>query len=80
MVELTYQAKPRWRKTETLTRDGGHVGVIVVALQPTALLLRIKGTRRVLSLPYSSAYTRAAILAADQVRTEKKLRRKGGRR
>jgi hypothetical protein len=44
MTELHYVERPRWRQTEVPYR-GGKVRAICVALQPTTILLRLKGTR-----------------------------------
>lgn len=70
MTSIKY-TPPRWRQTEVLTRDGTAQGPIVVALEPSALLLRIKGRRQVLRLPFTLAYTKAAQIAAAAARLEK---------
>lgn len=44
---------------------------ICVAETPGALLLRLKGTRQVLSIPWSVAYVKAAQIEADANRTRR---------
>ena len=75
MTRLIYHSAPRWRETEVVIRDR-RVRPLVVAAQPSALMLRLKGTRGTLSIPYSPAYQLAARLEADRIRAEKKAARK----
>lgn len=78
MTQIRFNPKPRWRESNVITRDRGRIRQILVAAEPDSLLIRLKGTRGVLRLPYGVAYTRAAVLAADQVRRDRKeAKRKG---
>jgi hypothetical protein len=60
MTTLKHTPRPRWRQTSHEERGRP----VCVALQPHSLLLRLKGTRRVLTLPLTSAWTHAALAAA----------------
>lgn len=76
MTRIRYHAPPRWRESEVVYRDGGRARTVTVALEPAALLLRLKGTRRALRLPLSAAYLQAAMIEARAVRAAKALKRK----
>lgn len=73
MTKLKFTNAPRWRETDVVVRDG-RTRTLAVALQPTALLLRLKGTRTVYTLPLQTAYLRAVHLAADAARESRKSR------
>ena len=83
MTPIRYSNPPRWRQSEVLIRDRG-TRLLTVALEPSALLLRLKGTRQVLRYPLSLAYDRAAWLETDRLRRERQAsrqaKRKGGGR
>lgn len=50
-----------------------HPGeVVIVTLSRTGILFRLKGTRTTYTLPYGIAYQRAAALAADEQRAERR--------
>ena len=74
MIKLRPDHAGKWRETQALTRDR-RIRAVCVALTPTALLLRQKGTRTVVSLPYGAAYQYAARLEADR-RIEQRRRRR----
>lgn len=76
MTRITYSAAPRWRETEVVTRDAGRTRPLIVALEPTALLVRLKGTRMTLRMPYSTAFSQAAAMEARRRAAEKKINRK----
>lgn len=77
MTRLTYQPSPRWRETEVIVRDR-RIRPLVVALQPAAVVIRLKGNRSTVSLPWSLAYQFACRLEADRRRAEKKAAKKKG--
>lgn len=61
MTKIKYRDKPVWHETgETFENSS-----VLVAEEPDALLLRLKGTRQTLRLPWRQAYIKAAFLAAD---------------
>lgn len=60
MTKTKYRTKPVYHETQTLY-DGR---AICIAESSSELLVRLKGTRQVLSLPYSMVYLRAATLKA----------------
>lgn len=62
MTRIRYKSKPVWHETGQL--DGITHRPYLVAESPAALLIRLKGTRTVLELPWSMAYLRAATLRA----------------
>lgn len=80
MTEIKYKSKPVWH--ETGLRDSGTGRAYCVAESPTALLIRLKGTRQVLTLPWTVAYIKAAWGEAARQRlikiNERKARRKHG--
>lgn len=61
MTTIRYREKPVWHETGA-TVQGAPV---LAAEQPESLLLRLKGTRQTLALPWANAYLRAAQLQAD---------------
>lgn len=72
MTKLKHRAKPLWRETMLLGERGQPY---VVALQPEGLLIRRKGSRKPLLLPYGIAFVKAAMIQANKDRAEKKQRR-----
>jgi len=67
MTKVRYKSNPTWHETHTVT-DGR---AICVAETPSNLLLRLKGTRQILELPWSMAYLRAATMRAQLNRLQK---------
>jgi hypothetical protein len=60
LTKIKYKISPVWHETGAI--DGMTGRPYVVAETPINLLMRLKGTRQVLSLPWSVAYLRAAQL------------------
>jgi hypothetical protein len=73
MVNLN---KPVHRVTETLQRERGRLRNIVASLTREGLVMRLKGCRHALLLPYSVAFVKAATIEADRLRAERKALRK----
>lgn len=71
MTCIRHRPKPVWHDTGTL---GERCRTILAAETPAALLLRLKGTRTVLALPWRAAYMKAVWLAADAKRAARKTR------
>lgn len=61
----TVRPNPVWHETAEVV-DGR---AICIAECPCGLLLRLKGQRSKLLLPWQTAYLKAATLAADSLRT-----------
>lgn len=76
MTKIKLRAKPIWHETRMF--EGGRE--LVVAETPVNLLMRRKGTRQVLQLPWNIAYLRAATLKAAQLRLDKINRKKAVKR
>lgn len=74
MTEIKFKAKPVWHETGLV--DSGTGRPFCVAESPTALLMRLKGTRQVLALPWGVAYIKAAWLEAARLRLVKINERK----
>ena len=72
MTRIKYRDKPVWHETG-LHYDGR---AIAVAESPAKLLLRLKGTRQVLEIPWTVAFIRAAMMKAASIADEKKRNRK----
>lgn len=79
MTPIRYHPAPRWRESNSITREAGRIRVLALALEPEAILLRPKGTRQTLRLPIGIAYQLAARLEADRRRRERAEARKGKR-
>jgi len=62
MTRIKYKHKPVWHESGLLDRQSGRM--FCVAETPVNLLIRLKGTRTILELPWSLAYLRAAYLKA----------------
>ncbi len=69
MTKIPHRDNPVYHETRLL-QDGR---AIIVAETPNALLLRLKGTRQVLSLPWSKAFLVAATMEADLHRIHRKM-------
>jgi hypothetical protein len=83
MTKIRFRSPPLYH--ETNIAEQGRV--LCVAETPSALFLRLKGTREVLTLPWGVAYVRAAYAAAEAqhravkvARREKRLLAEGARR
>jgi len=66
-----------WHETGLVDSHSGRP--YLVAESPASLLIRLKGTRQVLSLPWNIAYLRAATLAAAMIRLNKINKRRKNR-
>lgn len=60
MTKIKYRSRPVWHETGLIDRMSGRM--YVVAESPASLLIRLKGTRTILDLPWSMAFLRAAQL------------------
>jgi hypothetical protein len=78
MHVIRYKDRPIWHETGLI--DSGTGRPYLVAESPANLLIRLKGTRQALSLPWNLAYLRAATLAAAMVRLNKINKRRTVRR
>lgn len=72
MTKIKYKIKPTWRETG-MDYDGRPM---LIAQTPSNILLRLKGTRQVLELPYSIAYLRAAQITCNLLQLERARNRK----
>lgn len=79
MTALRQRNKPLWKETAYAVRDRGKIRPVCVALEPASLLLRPKGTRQTLRLPYGVAFAQAARAEADRL-TEQRRTAAGGDR
>lgn len=70
--------KPTWHETGLTDHSTGRK--ICVAETPVNLLVRLKGTRTALQLPWSLAYLKAADLTAMELMKQRKQRRASVRR
>jgi hypothetical protein len=83
VTKIKFRSPPIYHETNIVE----HGRVLCVAETPSALFLRLKGTREVLTLPWGIAYVKAAYLAAEaqhravkSARREKALLAEGRRR
>lgn len=76
MTKIRFNPAPRWRESESSSRERGKIRHIAIATEPTALLFRLKGTRGVCRLPIATAYQMACQLEANRVRQERREARK----
>ena len=74
MTQIKFKSKPTWHETGVVDRSSGRP--ILVAESPVSLLVRLKGTRQVLKVPWEMAYLRAAYAEADRLRREKREAKK----
>jgi len=72
MTTIKRRIRPVWHQTETVY-DGRP---LLVAETPHAILLRRKGTRLTLSVPWSIAYLRGATLAVQLQSLERSNRKR----
>lgn len=70
MTRIKYKAKPVWHETGLLDKSSGRF--YCVAETPANLLLRMKGTRQVLSIPWSVVFIKAAWMEAARLKLAKK--------
>jgi hypothetical protein len=74
MAKLKYKEKPIWRETNTTVFSSGKERPILIAIQPESLLLRTKGSHDFLSLPWGTAFNKAAMINSVQ-RIRKSVKR-----
>lgn len=72
MTKCKLKIRPVWHETATVV-DGR---ALCVAERPSCILLRLKGTRTTLMLPWSTVFLRAAAMRAQE-QVKAKLRRPG---
>jgi hypothetical protein len=75
MTVIQFHQKKRWREATVATREAGKIRSVCLALDPTAILFRRKGTRGVLTLPISVAYQMAAKIEANRLIAARKAMR-----
>lgn len=75
MTRVRFRSKPCWHESEVIDRQTGRT--FCVAESPAALLIRLKGKRQTLSLPWAVAYLRAATIKASADALAKGNKRKG---
>lgn len=73
MTRVRRRPRPVWHQTDVSVDDGRP---LCVAERPTCLLLRPKGTRKFLMIPWSTVYLRAAVLRAEEQAKAKRNRRR----
>jgi hypothetical protein len=76
MTRCKYRSNPVWHETRAVY-DGR---LLLVAETPSNLLIRRKGTRQVLALPWTIAHLRACTLKAQALAIEKINRRRAVKR
>jgi hypothetical protein len=64
--------KTAFRQSGVLFRDGSEQRAILVALEPTCIVLRLKGTRREFRLPLAASLLRAMQADAEMNRANRK--------
>jgi hypothetical protein len=69
MTQIRYRHRPVWHETGLIDSHSGRK--LCVAESPAALLIRLKGTRQQLELPWNIAWFRAATLKAAVLRLGK---------
>lgn len=78
MTTIKYKDRPTWHQTGLVDDITGRP--YLVAQTPTALLIREKGRRDSLRLPWNIAYFRAATLRAYELRCEKREKKASRKR
>jgi hypothetical protein len=69
---ITLTRKSPWRQTAALARDGPESRAILAAMEPGCLVLRLKGTRREVRVPWATLYVRACMDQADALRAARR--------
>jgi hypothetical protein len=78
VTEIKFKINPTWHQTGMVDSYTGRA--YLVAETPANLLIRLKGTRQVLKLPWGMAYLRAAYTEAARLRMEKMNAKKAARK
>lgn len=76
MRAIQFKAKPVWRESAH-TYTGRAV---LVALEPCAVLVRLKGLQAVYQVPVENVFKTGALLEARRIMIEKKQARKARRK
>lgn len=76
MNQIKFRARPLWRESAH-TYTGRAV---LVALEPCAVLVRLKGCRAVYRVPVENVFKTGALLEARRIMIEKKQARKARRK
>jgi hypothetical protein len=71
----TISKKSPFRQTTAVERDRGEMRPVLVAQEPSAVVLRLKGTRTEYRLTWSKLYQLAAQAQAEQDRSQRRFRR-----
>lgn len=74
MTRCKLKIRPVWHETSTIIDNRA----LCVAERPSCVLLRLKGTRTTLMLPWSAVFLRAATMRAQE-QVKAKLNRRGSR-
>jgi hypothetical protein len=67
--------RPVTRELPAFVRDQKRMRPLVITLCSDGIVFRAKGTRQRFTIPYLTAYTRAAWIAAEELTQEKKRKR-----
>lgn len=76
MIKIKFRARPAWRESEH-TYTGRAV---LVALEPCAVLVRLKGKRAVYRVPFEQVFRAGAMLEARRIMAEKRAAKKARRK
>ena len=76
MIQIRFKARPSWRESAHLYQGR----VLLVALEPCAVLVRQKGRRAVYRVPIESIFKTGAVLEARRIMFEKKQAKKEGKK
>lgn len=71
MTKCKHKIRPVWHETSTII-DGR---LLCIAERPSCVLLRLKGTRQTLMLPWGVAFIKAATIRAQEQAKAKVQRR-----
>lgn len=73
MRQILFKTRPIWRESAHM-----YTGrVVLVALEPCAVLVRLKGKHAVYRVPFESVFRIGATLEARRIMAEKKAKKKG---
>lgn len=73
MTPIRFKARPTWRESSHC-----YTGrAVLVALEPCAVLVRLKGKRAIYRVPIDHVFRIGATLEARRIMAEKKAKKKG---
>lgn len=73
MIQIKFRPRPLWRESAHC-----YTGrAVLVALEPCAVLVRLKGKRAVYRVPIEHVFRAGAVLEARRILAEKKAKKKG---